>query len=57
MSAMVARIDGVGGGLEERGENEEEREERRRRKVVEIFRRAFIGARTEACGQSVCSWR
>lgn len=57
MSAMVARIEGVIEGLEKRSENEEEREERRRRKVVEIFRRAFIGARTEACGQSVCSWR
>lgn len=37
MSAMVARIEGVVGGLEKRSENEEEREERRRRKVVEIF--------------------
>lgn len=57
MSAMVARIGGVVGGLEERGGNEEKREEKRRRKVVEMFRKAFIGARMEACGQSVCSWR
>lgn len=56
MSAMVARIGGVVGGLEERGGNEEKREEKRRRKVVEMFRKAFIGARMEACGQSVCSW-